>query len=224
MAGPDVVQQSVLNKSRSDKFILSLTVPEGLKNIASKTERRIHQKSQFGVMPDKLQYSVYGAVVPSISVPSVDVPQYGQVMKASSHSRPSYDDVEVNFTIDNQFNNYWYIWMWLNLLNDAKHSEYDHNQVGTSLQQSHVRGLHGSTQVTPKKQEAWRAGGPEIMLDYQTDFTLYGLNEFNKKVVEFTYTQAFPIGLGSINYSNREPSEIESSFTFAFTQLYVNLL
>ena len=64
----------------------------------------------------------------------------------------------------------------------------------------------------------------EYLLDYQVDMTIYGLNEFNKNVIEFTYTKAFPVSLGSIGYSYRDPSEMESSVTFSFSQLLVNLL
>lgn len=224
MAGPDTAKQSILNKARSDKFILAFSIPEALKNVANKTERRIHQKSRFSVMPDAVQYSVFGAIVPTISVPSVEVPYAGQVMKASSHSRPTYDDVEVAFTVDTQFNNYWYIWMWLNMLNDTKHSQYDYDQIGNTPTSSNTYAKNVTTKIQDVNDSTWRGGGPKLMIDYQTDFTLYGLNEFNKKVIEFTYTQAFPVSLGSIDYGYRTPSEIESSFTFSFTQLYVNLL
>ena len=60
--------------------------------------------------------------------------------------------------------------------------------------------------------------------DYQTDMTLYGLDEFNNKRIEFTYTQAFPITIGSLNYNYRESGEIQSSATFVYSQLRSKLL
>ena len=54
MVSPDVARQSILNKARTDKFILSFTVPEALKQIASKSQRRHYQKSQLGVIPDQI--------------------------------------------------------------------------------------------------------------------------------------------------------------------------
>jgi|10_taG_2_1085330.scaffolds.fasta_scaffold02127_5 hypothetical protein len=207
----DTLKQAMLNKARQDKFILSFSVPECLKLITTSEERATHHKSHLRVMPDSLQYSVYGAVVPSVNVPSTDVAQWGHTLKVSTHERPPYDDVEVNFTIDNQFNNYWYIWKWLDIMNDAEESGYDANNIGTaeSIADYINRG---------------DIKDPNLMRDYQTNFTLKGLNEYDKEAVSFTYTNAFPIGLSEITYNHRESDEIQSAFTFSFFQLHVNLL
>ena len=45
-----------------------------------------------------------------------------------------------------------------------------------------------------------------------------------QETISFVYKQAFPVSLGNINYDYRSENEIESSFTFSFTQLLVNLL
>jgi hypothetical protein len=193
----DKVKQSIYNKARKDKFILALSVPDALKDEATKVDRRTHHKSDEKVMPDTLQFSIYGSVVPQVSVPSVDAPYAGQHLKVSGHTRPEYSDITVNFTIDNQFNNYWYIWKWLDILNDSKYSHYDHRGPNTT---------------------------ESLMQDYQTNISIYGLNEFNKNSVKFTYTQAFPVSLGEIVYNHRDPGEIETSFSFAFSQMLVSLL
>ena len=217
----DINPQSILNKSRLDKFLLVLQVPEALKSTAVETGRQTDQKSHLTVLPDKLQYSIYGAVVPAVSIPSIDVPKYGQSLKISSHNRPAYDDVTVNFTVDNQFSNYWYIWRWLEILNDSKYSEYDYWRVGTSKRPAPVESLYGETIVPP---DDLGRPGPEYMIDYQTDFTIFGLNEYDARVVEFSYTNAFPVGLGEIGYNYRKSEEMESSITFSFSQLHVKLL
>ena len=105
----DIAKQSVLNKRRVDKFLLSLTVPEGLKQYASRVQRATGVSSYSKVIPNTLQYSVEGTIVPSVNVPASDQGYDRQVMKVSTHSRPAYEDVTVNFKIDNQFNNYWYV-------------------------------------------------------------------------------------------------------------------
>ena len=102
----DIAKQSVLNKSRLDKFLLSLSVPEGLKTYSSRVQRATGVSSYSKVIPNSLQYSVEGTVVPAINVPAIEQPYDRQVMKVSSHSRPAYEDVTVSFKIDNQFNNY----------------------------------------------------------------------------------------------------------------------
>ena len=205
----DNLNQALQNKARIDKFILAFTVPACLKSSQSKTERGTDHKSRTRVMPDKLQYSIYGVVVPEISVPSIELPYTGQHMKVSGHARSVYDDVTVNFNIDNQFNNYWYIWRWLDVLNDSEMSTYDDLGVGTS---------------NPQKMDVANSNDPNIMRDYQTDFTLFGLNEYNRRQIEFTYTRAYPNSLGSIDYNYQTADEVTSDFTFSFSQLLVKLL
>lgn len=207
----NLIDQSLLNKSRTDKFILSMNTPKCLRDTTSQNERSTHQKSFKTVIPDAMQYSIYGAIVPNVSIPAIDVTQYGQTTRISSHSRDGYDAVEVNFTIDNEFNNYWYIWRWLDILNDSATAEYDARNVSEGKPR---------TPIVNSEQE----NPPRLLLDYQTDMTLFGLNEYNKNAIKFTYTNAFPVSLGNISYSYRDATEIESSFTFSFTQLLVELL
>jgi len=57
-----------------------------------------------------------------------------------------------------------------------------------------------------------------------TDFSLIGMNEYNKEIIKFTYTNAFPTSLGSINYNYQTEGEIQSSISFAFTQMLVELV
>jgi hypothetical protein len=64
----------------------------------------------------------------------------------------------------------------------------------------------------------------DIFKDYQTDITIYGLDEFDNERIKFTYTKAFPTDLGGLNFNYRESGEIESSFTFVYSQLHADLL
>lgn len=228
-----VNKQSVLNKARLDKFILSFNIPDCLKSIASRDERGTHQKSIERVIPDSLQYSVYGAVVPEISVPSITLPQFAQHLKVSSHRRDAFADITVNFNIDNEFNNYWYIYRWLDILNDQHTAKYDDHGTGTSnppgeeYYANENQGMPGGSiggvdmHNRPTRQDHVN---PDILQDYATTFTLYGLNEYNKNMIQFTYNQAFPISLGEIDYSYQDSNEITSNFTFSFSQINVNLL
>ena len=220
MASPDRAQQSLLNKARKDKFILSFSTPNCLRSIVKRDIRYTHHKSNLSTMPDKMELSVYGAIVPPVNIPAESLGIYGQTMKVSSHTRSAYDDVTVNFTVDNQYNNFWHIWSWLNVLNDVKHSEYDASGIGTSNTISQTLGRN------PNSEKGYKAdiNMPKLLEDYQTDMTLLGLNEFNKEVIRFTYTNAFPVSLGGIDFSYRNSDEIESSFAFSFSQLHAELL
>ena len=225
-------KQSHLNKARLDKFILSFNVPDCLKTSSTRDERGTNHKSHERVIPDSIQYSIYGAMVPEISVPSLTLPQFAQHLKVSSHRRDPYPDVTVNFNVDNEFNNYWYIFRWLDILNDQRTARYDEHNVGTSKSVGYtpdeMQGLPVNTRTSnydmhgrPTKEDGV---DPDIMYDYATTFTLYGLNEYNKNSVQFTYENAFPIALGEIGYNYQDSGEITSSFTFSFSQLNVNLL
>lgn len=185
--------QSILNKSRLDKFLLVFSIPPALREV---NVRENTARNSANVIEDKLQLSVYGAVVPELTVPSIAIPYAGSNLYQSSHAREPYPPVTVNFTADNEFNNYWVIYKWLNLMHDQKTGVYD------------------ETDLDPDND----------FNNYQTDITLYGLDEYENRRIEFTYTKAFPITLGNLEYNYRTSDEIESSFTFAYSQLHTKLL
>jgi len=202
------INQSQLNKSRLDKFLMVINLPDPLRNInnnyvgAKSGEKVINENS--------LQFSIYGAAVPSITVPEQILPYGGQSFKVSSNARSPYPNVSVNFTIDNKFNNYWFLYKWLDLLNDDRQSTFD------TLDLSQTPAI--PTRNRPKDKSS---NPPDL---YQTDITVYGKDEFDKNIVKFLYTKAFPVSLGGINYNYRTPDEIETTFEFAFSQLIVELL
>ena len=185
--------QSILNKSRLDKFLLIFSLPPALREI---NVQESAARNSNNVMEDKLQLSVYGAVVPELTVPSIQIPYAGSNLYQSAHAREPYPPVTVNFTTDNEFNNYWVIYKWLNLMHDQKTGVYD------------------DAELDPENE----------FNNYQTDITLYGLDEYENKRIEFTYTKAFPVTLGNLDYNYRTSDEVESSFTFVYSQLHTKLL
>lgn len=206
--------QSPFNKARKDKFIFVLNLPACLKDISRKNER-----SNLTVIPDSLQFSVFGAVVPEITVPAVQLRYSGQTLHNSSYSRDPYPAVTVNFTVDNRFNNYWVIYKWLDLLNNAKLSYYDAN----NLTKSDVQKSPGNIDPRSNSNSALAAVGYDY-LKFRADFSLFALDEYDKRVVEFIYKEAFPTAIGSINFNNRTADELETSFTFEYSQLQVSLI
>ena len=192
--------QPPLNRSRNDKFILVLDIPKALKNTFTQG---------FGdyFNADPLQISIFGSPVPSISVPSIKVPYGGQSYQTSSFSRPEYGQLNVKFLVDNNYKNYWILWSWLNLLNDAKKS--------TSEAHSAITELNSFNKESVLKNP---------MTDYSTRFWIYGIDEYNKRIISFEYTNAFPTNLSELNYSNQDPTEINCNVSFVFNQLHVDLL
>lgn len=193
--------QSLLNKNRLDKFILSFQLPRALKKIDKNFDRK-----SYNVNEDAFQMSVYGAVVPELTVNAIQIPYAGSNLYNSSHAREPYPPVEVKFTIDNEFNNYWTIYKWLDLMHDDK------------------TGLFDDDDLVERDQTPRDTLKPLKFTDYQTNMSLFGLDEFNNKRIEFTYTQAFPIMLGSVDYNYRETGQIESSVTFVYSQMQTKLL
>jgi hypothetical protein len=190
MANTNIYKQSVLNKSRVDKFRLVFQVPNALKGSSG------INRSNSTVIQDSMQFSIFGTVVPTITVPALEIRYSGSTLYNSSHSKSPYPPVTVNFTVDNEYTNYWVIYKWLDLLHSQREGIFDENNVI----------------------------GDNIFTDYQTDLTIYGLDEFENEKIQFTYTKAFPTDLGGISYNYRESNEIESSFTFVYSQLHTHLL
>jgi hypothetical protein len=62
------------------------------------------------------------------------------------------------------------------------------------------------------------------MSELVSKFTIYALDEYNKKIVAFKYNHVFPVSLSEINFSHQDPSEISCTASFAFNQLDVDLL
>jgi len=184
--------QSPLNVAGLDKFILVLNLPYALR------QQKITDQT---VDIEPLQIKVHGSVIPAISVPHNEVRYAGQSYNVSSHSRMNYGPLNVNFTVDNQFKNYWIIWKWLSLLNTYNESLYG----------------RGPDRIPPtKKNNVAEIGN---LIEYQSNFSILALDEYNIPVAEFILYNAFPISLGAINYSYRESANIESSVEFQFSQL-----
>jgi hypothetical protein len=201
MANLETYNQSPFNKARKDKFLFVLNLPKCLKDISRKFER-----TNETVIPDALQFSVYGVTVPEVQVSPLQVRYSGQTMASSSYSREPYPPVTVNFTIDNRFNNYWLIYKWLNILNNADLSIFDaENLIKDNI-----------------SQKAINAGADYFK--YRSDFSLFVLDEYDKRIIEFVYKSSFPTAVGSLEFNNRTSTELETSFTFEYSQLEVNLV
>jgi len=193
------MNQAILNKSRSDKFLMVLDLPTELK-------RKFDNVLESKYSADSIQFTVFGSPVPSINVPSIDIPFDGQVYKASSMSRPAYQPLNIKFFIDNGYKNYWILWQWLNLFNNAE----------TSTSSIEVERSYKHLNIDPKLKIS--------MTDLVSKFSIFALDEYNNKIISFDYTHAFPISLGELNYSHQDPSEIICTVSFSFNQLLVNLL
>jgi len=201
-----VAQQSILNKGRKDKFILILNLPDPLKQL--NTFSTVNRNTD-NVVLDSLQYSIYGTIVPSTNILGAALPYAGQTLNVTTGKREKYDDITVNFTVDNGFNNWWVLWKWLNFINDTQTSTYDSTNL--IAYPTNANGLTTYTSTTN-------------LQAYQTNITIFGLDEYNNKKIQWNYSKAFITKLDGIKYSYRDAEQIESSFTFSFSQVVAELL
>jgi hypothetical protein len=276
------VINAVLNKARKDKFILVLDVPPILKDIQVNDPSG---RDNAQVNLDKLQFSIFSAPVPPADIPAVPMSIYGQTYNVTSQTRTAYPPILINFTIDNQFDNYWVLWKWLETLNKPRESgmleDFAIFQKGeetkTSLdnaraQLSNILGgfknkpgnsfasrnrqalsVPSIRRETPKPNSIIKRDVPDVSklttdpinrdtatnsepvdtqpihmvndyTDYQTTITIFGLDEYNKKIVRFDYFNAFITNLGEISFNYRVPDEAESGFQFVFNQMEITLL
>lgn len=193
-AQPQATQQSTLNKTGKDKFLLVLNLPEVLR------KQKFYNKL---INIDPLQISIFGTVVPTITVPHIETKFGGQSLNVTSYARPDYESLKVNFVVDNKFHNYWILWKWLSILNDPLESYYT-----------------GTDPVLETYKDRLATG---IVTEYQANFSVLGLNEYNQNNIEFIYRNAFVTSLGGITYSYRDPDILESTVEFKFSQLDVKL-
>jgi hypothetical protein len=194
--------QSPFNKLRKDRFLMVINLPDSLKKINSKFTR-----GEDNVNLPTLQFSIYGATIPEIVIPQVDIIYGGQTYVQSSFHRPLWEPVTVNFTVDNRMNNYWVIYSWLNLLNDAETGIYDNKNL--TNRPAELRNIKPSI---------------DSIAEYSTDISIFLLDEYDKRVVEFLFKKAFPTSLGGMNLNYRTSDEIETSFTFAYSQFIAKLV
>jgi len=191
------MNQTILNRSRNDKFLFVMDLPKNLK----KTSDLVMQDSYSA---NKIQFTTFGSPVPNIKIPEKAISFGGQVYNTSSFSRPAYEALSLKFLIDNGYQNYWILWKWLNLFNDNQNSTSD---------------VAAAAVVTQKELIL-----KNPMSDYMATFSVFGLDEFNNKVIEFKYENAFITSLSPIDFSFQSGSEIICTATFIFSRLSVDLL
>jgi hypothetical protein len=190
----DLITQAVLNKSRADKFTLIINIPPILKNINSDKI-----KSNKLLNLDAMQYSLYNCPVPRVSSPRIDVPYGGQTAHVASYTRENYSTLNVQYTINNEYSNYWFLWQWMKAIHHP------------------LQGLY----VAP---EMGGVDDRDNKYQYVCDFHLFARDEYHTPKVRFDYTDCFIVSLGEIKYDQQNSSEITGTFEFSFNQFDTVLL
>lgn len=190
------MNQAPLNKSKDDKFILVLTLPEALK--------KINDSSNTTTNPNKvnfstLEMSVYGTVTPGFNVKSTTLKYGSQSIKVSSHVTDPFEDINLKFTIDNEFKNYWVIYKWIDFINDQ------------------VKGVFNGDKIL-------NIPGNQYLNTYSVNFSIFGLDEYENKKIRFDYIGGFPNSLSKIEWDYKTGKNIDASVGFSFTKMVPELI
>lgn len=188
------MNQAPFNTTLQDKFEFVLTLPDILKDINDKNIRNTNL-----VNTNSLEFSIFGTITPSIGVPSIQVPYAGRTHKISSHTKENFQDLNLDFYIDNEYKNYWCIYKWLDLMSDVEVGNYNMDDIIS------VNGY-----AFPKS--------------YFSNFSIFGLDEYENKKIRFDYIGCFPTKLDGITWNYTQDEKISSSVTFAFTNMKVELI
>jgi len=191
------MDQSTLNKSRNDKFLLLFGLPKGVNLKSDPVLRKDFNEN-------KIELSIFSLSIPDITVPSISLGYGGQTYKTSSFSRPDYNPLELKFFIDNGYHNYYILWKWLNIFNDSKYST---SEITTTSQVPYDSTF---------ELQNWFS-------DYVTNLNLIVMDEYNNKLMKVTYEDAFITSLGGINYSHQDGAEFIGSVSFAYNQLHIDM-
>lgn len=200
------MKQTIFNKAHRDKFIVVFDIPKALKDKSTQVQKNLCGGDSMSVFnSDSIQFSIFGTPVPTIKIDPIDVSYAGQVHRQTSYSRPTYSPLTLGMSINNNYTNYWLLWTWLNLWNDTKTSIFD-----------------GSGNINRFLNPI---DNPDTSIeDYVTTFRIYGLDEYNNKMICFTYTNIVLVELSEIEFSYRNTEEIGCTASFVFDQLHVDLI
>jgi len=221
----DVIPQTVLNKVRQDKFVLVIDTPKILKDFETKSAR-----TKELVNRDKMEFSIIAINLPKHGIPAVGVPYRGQTPHVTSQAREEYPVSKVQFTIDNNFDNYWFLWKWMYTINQPRDGGMDkYFAEFKNVRNAELDSLRDVGYNQIKKEMFPPVKFKEIKMvndyyAYQTTMTLYGLREYNEKIVKFDYYNSFITDLGEINYDYRTTDEIGCSFDFSYGQIDMELI
>lgn len=190
------MNQSPLNKSKKDKFILSLTIPKALQVINDNSPTvTSNNKVKF----DTLEMSVYGIVTPSVKIKSKTLNYGTQSIKISTHVTDPHDDIKLDFTVDNEYKNYWVIYKWLDFINDQKKGVFNGDKIVNIIEDQNLP-------------------------NYSCDFSIYGLDEYENKKIRFDYIGGFPNSLSEIKWDYKDGGDILASVVFSFTKMIPQLI
>lgn len=183
--------QSPLNKTLEDKFLLVMNIPECLKN--SRTTQ-VKDFINAGIGKNSISWSLTNVEIPRESIKAQSMAYSGGHHYISSHTKTPYDPLKIEFKIDNKYANYFTIYEWMNMIYHEREGYFDANNL--------AKGKYGSQ-------------------TYATSLSIVGTDEYDKPIIQWSFTHAFPTELPSIKLNYQDTKEISCSCEFVFSQMYI---
>lgn len=188
--------ESGLNRAYNDNFILVFDTPGILKNY----ETTAGQRSCGLITPDKVQFNITAANIPTVEVPAKKLPYSGHTFKVSSHSKADFIPLKVDFFIDKKWDNYWLLWKWLNILSDEEHGFFD------------------------QAPDLGRTPSKGIPAEYMTTMSMILLDSYKAPVIQFDYHNCFITGLDAVQLNYQQENEIPCGATFEYSRFDAMLI
>ena len=185
------VIQSPLNKTIEDKFIFVMNLPECLKNAQSKYIKAL---SDAGIGKNAISWTLTNVTIPRESIKAESIAYAGGHHYVSSHVKTPYDPLRIEFKIDNKYANYFTIYEWMNLIYHENEGRFDAENL---------------------------AGGKIGSQVYATSMSVVGTDEYDKPVIQWSFTNAFPTEIPSIKLDYQGTGEITCSCEFVFSQMFI---
>ena len=185
------VIQSPLNKTIEDKFIFVMNLPECLKNAQSKYIKAL---SDAGIGKNAISWTLTNVTIPRESIKAESIAYAGGHHYVSSHVKSPYDPLRIEFKIDNKYANYFTIYEWMNLIYHENEGRFDAENL---------------------------AGGKIGSQVYATSMAVVGTDEYDKPVIQWSFTNAFPTEIPSIKLDYQGTGEITCSCEFVFSQMFI---
>lgn len=189
----DNIIQSHLNKARKDKYQITISLPTIFKTVHDAVG------GDGGLNQDSIQFAIFSAAIPPVSIPAVQLHYGGQNINISSHDRPAYPPMNVQFFVDNEYDNYFALWLWLAMLNDPQTGLYR----GASVQDMIRNPTHPNYR------------------DYASRIEITTLDEYNKPKMSFTFNNSFITQLDGFDMDSRSADDISCGFQFAYDKMLV---
>lgn len=188
-------EQSYLNTALPDKFKLVIDIPDRLKTIIKKAGRKCRYADL-----DKLQLNIWGVIIPDLDIEEMPIRFSGQTLKYSSLSRPEFPNLNINYQVDNKYENYYLLYKWADLQNDDLYGRFNNKNIGGDRGSGHI-------------------------CEYSAPMTIYALDEYKKEVAKWDFDDCFVSSVGGIEYDFQSNANIiTSTFQISYSNIRMDLV